>query len=130
MHVEYVENRFSDYRGNDLSHDLDLPDADTFAYEYFVKLANIIRLSRNIEQLCVISIESTDTSLWKNLLPDGDHLQKVADHGFPKLQRLALQINTTPQGARESGTASCPTIFREMAASPKLSRFPIFDTSI
>jgi hypothetical protein len=123
-HIEYVENRLSDYLGNDLLHDMDFHEAETMVAEYFVRLAILVRRSPNIRHLCVVSIESIDISFWRHLLPDASLVPRcdIADHGFPKLQTLALQTNTKQKYAQVSPAASFSVIFIEMGAAPNLSR--------
>jgi len=123
-YIEYVENRLSDYLGNDLLHDMDFHEAESMVAEYFVKLAILVRRSPNIRHLCIISIESLDISFWSHLLPSGPpvHRFDIADHGFPKLRTLAFQTNTQHRYAQVSPAASFSTIFTGMGAAPNLSQ--------
>jgi hypothetical protein len=122
LHVEYVENRLSDYLGHALHNDLkNFPNSAGFVADYFVKLAIVVRLSPNIQYLCTVSIESIDETLWSHILPDSTLRWTIADHGFPKLHTLVLQTNTTSELASVSDRGSFSTIFYEMVAAPRLT---------
>ena len=122
--IEYVENRLSDYLGNDLLHDMDFHEAESMVAEYFVKLAILVRRSPNIRHLCVVSIESIDISFWSHILPDPSLVDRheLAGHGFEKLQTLALQTNTKFKYAQVSPAASFAVLFTEMGAAPNLTQ--------
>ncbi|KAF2446637.1 hypothetical protein P171DRAFT_430746 [Karstenula rhodostoma CBS 690.94] len=103
-HVQYVENLLEDCLGNKLFNDLEDGNADKWVNEYFQKLAWIIRMCPNIQQMSVISIESPDFTFWRCLLDlpdegmwdqDRRNMQSVPRHSLRKLQKLTLQTNVS-----------------------------------
>jgi hypothetical protein len=95
--VQYVENRLSDYLGNGLRDDLELFGAMEMVEGYFSKLASIIILAGNTEHLSVVSLETLEVSLWSKLVQN-EVPSLIAYHGFPKLQTICLQIQTSDCG--------------------------------
>ncbi|KAF2679652.1 hypothetical protein K458DRAFT_393779 [Lentithecium fluviatile CBS 122367] len=121
-HIEYLENRLSDYTGHNLLQSLGFTHEQDWVSEYFVTLAIIDRLSPNAQHLNIVFLDSTGMSFWIHVLPDYDLRLEIADHGFPKLKTLALQTNTRTEHSWHPNTASFSTIFVELGAAPKLSK--------
>jgi hypothetical protein len=93
----YLENRLSDYLGNNLYDDMEPSHAENMVANYFCMLADVIRSAPNLQHLSVVSLETTDVSLWGYLLPGHCSLtldeKNPAGHGLTKLQTLCLQIH-------------------------------------
>lgn len=118
-YVQYIENRLSDYLGNDLLHDTEAHDAEDMVPEYFSKLASVIRLCPNIQQMCVVSIESNDISLW-------DHLVSVEPfRGLTKLHTLAFQTNTKEEYAFSWKGPAFSRICTALSIIPSLHRMSV-----
>jgi hypothetical protein len=121
-HLEYIENRLSDYLGNSLYDDTEEDGAVDMVLQYFYLLADIVSHAPNIQRLSVVSLETIDVSFWDYILPDGLFAggpPLVANHGFPKLQSLCFQIHTRGHG-RIRMTNSFSRIFSAMTLVPVL----------
>jgi hypothetical protein len=116
--VRYVENRLSDYLGNGLYNDMELYGAVEMVEEYFSKLASIIILAENTEHLSVVSLETSEVSLWSKLVHN-EVSSLIAYHGFPKLQTLCLQIQTGDYGLSD-GAAWFQRICDDLTKVPTL----------
>jgi hypothetical protein len=99
--IQYIEIRLSDYLGNGLYDDLELYGAVDMVTEYFNTLASIIGRSVNLVHLSVVSIETSDVSLWRHLVKTENHTPRMAMHGYSKLRTLCLQIHTGEYGLDE-----------------------------
>ncbi|KAF1957669.1 hypothetical protein CC80DRAFT_547563 [Byssothecium circinans] len=117
-HVEYVENRLSDYLGNDLLHTI-LHEAENIVPEYFRLLGTIICLSPNLQQLCVISLENSEITLWNHIFGAGREVQ-LPSHGFPKLKKVAFQTNAKDEYVSIHDGRSFSRICSGLALMPSL----------
>jgi hypothetical protein len=126
-YVQYIENRSSDFLGNNLGDDAECPGVEHMLARYYYLLADIVRSAPNLEHLSVVSIETDETSLWRHLVPmeaEADappSLTTIENHGLGKLHTLCLQVHTQ-FGA--SGTAA--DFFRicsELTSLPSLSDY-------
>lgn len=126
-HVKYIENRLSDYLGNGLYDDLEFYGAVDMVKEYFDTLAEVIGRTRNLAHLNVVSLETSEVSLWRHLIQDKELPPRMAMHGFPKLQTLCLQIHTEDYGLGEESAwfqritnalLSVPTLKQIRASGP------------
>ncbi|KAJ4302966.1 hypothetical protein N0V90_001857 [Kalmusia sp. IMI 367209] len=130
LHVQYVENLLSDCLGNDLFHDVSAYGIEDMEFtvdfyvvcEYFEKLAGIIGMCQNIQQISVISIESSNFTLWGHLLlPCLENDRRlVVGHGLPKLKTFAFQINSKEE-YDESDAPSLITILSSLLQCPSLT---------
>lgn len=93
-HIRYVENRLADYLGNSLQDDEVFQQQS--ASTYFQLLAKIVLCAPNVENLCVVSLEHEDITLWSHLLSKS-HCS--INHGSAKLACLSCQIHTYPQSS-------------------------------
>jgi hypothetical protein len=121
-HLEYVENRLSDYLGNSLYDDTTEHGAVDMVVQYFYLLADIVSHASNIQRLSVVSLETIDVTFWDHILPDGfpsGGPPLVASHGFPKLQSLCFQIHTQGHGSSRI-TNSFGRILSAMTSVPVL----------
>lgn len=100
-HVQYIENRLSDYMGNGLYDDLEFYGAVEMVKDYFNTLASVIGLSPNLVHLSVVSLETCEVSLWRHLVLDKIERPRMAMHGFSRLQTLCFQIHTEDYGLGE-----------------------------
>ena len=102
-HVQYFENRLSDYKGNSLYDSLEVLGAVEMVKDYFDTLVATICLTPNLTHLSVVSLETSEVSLWRHIVKDKDKdaLPHMAAHGFPKLESLCLQIHTEDYGIGE-----------------------------
>jgi hypothetical protein len=116
--VQYVENRLSDHLGNGLYDDMEFYGAVEMVQEYFSTLASIIRLAENTEHLSVVSLETWEVSLWSQLVYN-EMPSPIADHGFPKLQTMCIQIQTEDYGLSD-GAAWFQRICDDLTKVPTL----------
>ena len=117
--LQYVENRLSDYRGNNLYADTELPDSLQMVARYFYLLADIVSHAANIQHLSVTSMETREITFWGYILPGHHGVTVLARHAFRKLQTLCLQMHT--RGYIE--TVSFRQIRSAMTSVPLLSDF-------
>jgi len=126
QHTQYVETRLSDYLGNNLYADTALPDAIHMVARYFCLLAEIVKCAPNLQHLSVTSLETSDVSFWRYLLPEEDSTSlsssAITNHNFNNLQTLCVQTHVRGFG---SGTraVSFSSICEAIASAPLLSDF-------
>lgn len=132
QYLLYFENRLGDYLGNSLLKDSDLPEAMSMVLEYFFKISCVIKECPNIEQLCIVSLESHRISLWEHLIPDWSHLIQDWTDLCPvtcsppllnlrKLHTLALQTNMKQYYQVVNGFPSTPEILSALGILPSLT---------
>jgi hypothetical protein len=134
-HLKYVENRFWDHLGNNLPFDCGIDGAESMIQSYFRQLADIIHSAPNLQHVSVVSLETTDISLWKHILSEGMDTAstKVVCVGLQSLRSLAFQIHhqSSRHGARDwfhpilSAMASVPTLTDVRASGVASSLQPI-----
>jgi hypothetical protein len=104
-HIQYVENRLSDFLGHSLDHDLedDADGAEDMLLQCDRLLGTIIRMSVNLQELSVVSIDSfyEKITLWDHIFKPASNLQdNIPIHHWTKLEQVTIQTNAI----EESGT--------------------------
>lgn len=101
VYIKYVENRLSDYLGNNLYDDIGSCSGDRMPSDYFYILSKIINHAMNLRHLSVVSIETDQVSLWNYILPPqlgtwaSPTSIKEAPYRFNDIQTLCFQIHTS-----------------------------------
>ncbi|EUC49088.1 hypothetical protein COCMIDRAFT_2151 [Bipolaris oryzae ATCC 44560] len=129
-HLQYVENRFSDYQGNDHFANLDDPSDLYMLKEYFSLLAGIINAAPNLQHISVANVETSDVSFLKHVLREDSAGTSgctiVADHGLSRLQTLFVEMEMDEEwGLRKLREASIYSIYSALASLPSLSDFRV-----
>ncbi|KAF2028522.1 hypothetical protein EK21DRAFT_69675 [Setomelanomma holmii] len=125
QHLEYVENRLSDYLGNSLQEDSQEDGADYMVARHFQLLAEIVNHAANIQYMSIVSLETVGASFWKYILSDISGLGSpalVASHGFPKLRSLCFQIHTRSYDTNLS-SSSFDRICSAFTSAPMLESY-------
>lgn len=120
--LQYVENRSADYLGNSLDSDIHVDGADRMVAQYYTLLADVIIRAPNLRQITVVSLETSEVSLWKNIVPEEGSLSSTPKmiHRLQKLQVLCLQVHTSELVS----TAGCfRRICSAVATLPMLTEF-------
>jgi hypothetical protein len=117
-HIQYIEVRLSDYLGNGLYHDLEIFGAVDKLIVYFKILANVIVRSINLTHLSVVSTETTDVSLWGNLIGNNEWPIAMRDHS--KLQTVCLQVHSGSYGMYDDDSACFGRITNWFSKFPAL----------
>ncbi|KAH7359701.1 hypothetical protein BKA66DRAFT_225382 [Pyrenochaeta sp. MPI-SDFR-AT-0127] len=139
-YLQYVENRLSDYLGNNLYDDTNTSGASHMVARYFYLLADIVKRAPNIRHLSVTSLEASELSFWKHILPKTAPVStKVAGHGFPLLRNLCCQIHADSTSLEPSDNtflricsamSSVPSLvdFRASGCENNSPSLPLFDS--
>ncbi|KAF2262054.1 hypothetical protein CC78DRAFT_570030 [Lojkania enalia] len=102
-HVQYIENRLSDYMGNVLFDDLKLDGAVEMVENYFASLGDVIGRCPNITHLSVVSLEAADVTLWQRLVDQDSSPPRFLKHGFSKLRTLCVQLHSGYYSFQDKG---------------------------
>ncbi|KAF2012441.1 hypothetical protein BU24DRAFT_425103 [Aaosphaeria arxii CBS 175.79] len=100
-YVQYAENRLWDYHGNGLYDDMELYGATDMVKDYFDTFGAILGFCSNLNHLSIVSLETAEVSLWRNLIRYKQPPFEMSTHGFQKLETLCLQIHTEDYGLGE-----------------------------
>lgn len=125
LSVQYIENRLSDFRGNNLIDDTDSYEADAMVKDYFETLAAVINRAANLKHLSVVSLETVRIGLWPHLVENSNQLPRLATHGFPKLEIMCVQLHTSDYMDTEEPPSWFRPIANGLLSVPTLKQFRI-----
>jgi hypothetical protein len=123
-YLQYIENRLADYLGNSLHQDSAHGNTPGMAAEYLRMLAEVAVFAPNLQNLCVVSLETEFISFWQNVIPGGGRppLEHKAITAFQKVQSISLQIHTeTASRTVSDNVAWFHSICSAMASVPNLT---------
>jgi hypothetical protein len=104
-HLQYLENRLADYRGNSLQDDEDFQRGPVKSY--FQLLAELVMLAPNVEHINIVSLEYNDVSFWTHVI---DAPQRAHFDSPSRLRYLIIQIHagsTSPDISVSEQTIQC-----------------------
>lgn len=123
-YLRYVENRFTDSKGNDMVATLNNPQDLSMIKEYFSLLAGVVNSAPNLQHINVTSTETGKVSFWKHVIHEKykgtPRFTLLADHGLSRLKTLCIQTNFGEEDG-EARESLFDSICSAMASVPSLS---------